>query len=152
MWERLEANSKEYRLHEPSEEKPWAVLPCRIWTSALDGGGYGKLNVKVRQRYKEGKLKGRRKSKAVRAHRMALAEWLGIPVARLNHVAHMCDNKPCIEPTHLRSWTRAENMRDMVSKGRGRHQFGSSERSNTVASRPLAPSKACDEHVHQEAA
>ena len=135
MRDRLNACSREMRLHDHDPAKPWTEKPCRIWIRALDGGGYGKLNVRSRLRYKYGPNKGRRKTKPVRAHRMSLAEHRGCRPWELNHVSHLCDNKPCIEPTHLASWTRRKNMRNMIAKGRGRNQFGSAE---SAASRSLA--------------
>lgn len=133
MRERLEANSKEMRLHERNLSKPWTRCPCRIWTGAFDGGGYGKLNVRSRFRHRVGKNKGERKVKAVRAHRMSLADWLDVPVWALRNVAHLCDNKPCIEPTHLESWTQGKNIRDMISKGRGKQQFSAEHQPERMA-------------------
>lgn len=134
MRERLNANSREMWLH-PIQipEKPWTCFPCRIWTSALDGGGYGKLNVRSRFRHRYGKRKGQRKIKILRAHRVSLAEHLGVPVWMLNNVVHLCDNRPCIEPRHLSSWTQNKNMQDMIAKGRGRNQFSSTHQPERIA-------------------
>lgn len=140
MRDRLNANSQPMRLHAPDPEKPWTAVPCRVWTSALDGGGYGRLNIRSRLRHKYGPKKGQRKTKIVRAHRMSLAEHRGVKPWQLNHVAHHCDNRPCIEPEHLVSWTPRKNLRDMMAKGRGKGQFGNPSRSNACA--PSSPGAA----------
>ncbi len=37
-------------------------------------------------------------------------------------VMHTCDNRRCINPTHLVSGTYRDNTQDMLAKGRGRWQ------------------------------
>lgn len=106
---RLDANSRPYRLHDCDSAKPWTAAPCRIWTGAIGSSGYGKINIRRRN---DGKLKTRS------AHRVSLADFLGVPVWRMNHVAHHCDNRACIEPLHLRSTTQRQNVRECVERGR----------------------------------
>lgn len=119
--ERLNANSKPMRLHDHDPEKPWTEKPCRIWTGCLNSDTYGSITIRVRWRYKAGPWKGQRIPRRFHAHRVSLAEHHGIPVWALNHVAHYCHNQPCIEPTHLRSTTNYQNVRDRVKAGRTRN-------------------------------
>lgn len=123
MRARLNANSKEFHLHDFNPEQPWTRFPCRIWTSCLNPQGYGRLNIRGRLRHQWGKNKGQRKIRCVAAHRLSLALHLGVPVWALRNVGHRCDNRPCIEPEHLVSWTQGRNMQDMIAKNRGKNQF-----------------------------
>jgi hypothetical protein len=118
---RLEANSKEIRCHEHDPAQAWTEKPCRVWTGCLNGDGYGSITIRSRYRYKFGKYKGYGIPKRYHAHRVSLAEHHGIPLSALNKACHWCDNRPCIEPTHLRSTTNYQNVRDRVKRGRSRN-------------------------------
>jgi hypothetical protein len=76
---------------------------CWLWTGALDRWGYGV---------------GRANRRWALAHRVAFALANGeIPPGAL--VLHACDMPACVNAAHLRLGTNADNMRDMVAKGRG---------------------------------
>lgn len=76
---------------------------CWPWLGEHDADGYGRARVD-----------GRR----VGAHRLALEQKLGRPLAPGMCACHTCDNPDCVNPAHLFEGTRADNNHDMVAKGR----------------------------------
>lgn len=67
---------------------------CWVWTAAGDGRGYGVF------------WDGRRQ---VRAHRFAYSLWHGPAPAGLD-IDHLCRNRGCVNPAHLRAVSRRENV------------------------------------------
>ena len=51
------------------------------------------------------------------AHRVVLIHHQGLDPDR-PYCMHSCDNPPCVNIDHLRWGTHAENMADMIAKGR----------------------------------
>jgi len=78
---------------------------CMEWTGRIDRKGYGRVTVN---------------SEHLAAHRFAW-ELANGPIPDGLHMRHfVCDNPPCCNPEHLLPGTHADNMADMVAKGRGR--------------------------------
>jgi hypothetical protein len=88
----------------------WATVEkgdgCWEWQGMRNEKGYGRID----------KRNGG-KRRTVFAHRAAYQLTTG-PVPEGSIVMHTCDNPLCCNPSHLRTGTYADNIRDMVAKDR----------------------------------
>lgn len=79
---------------------------CWLWRGPVWGSnGYGRMT-----------FNGRRQ----KAHRI-IYQMLGGIIPPGYHVLHRCDQPRCVNPEHLFLGTHADNMADLVSKGRARN-------------------------------
>lgn len=103
------------------EERFWAKVlrlgpnECWPWLGAKEVHGYGKL---FSHRDEAGR------SQFHKAHRLSwqLANAEAIPDGMI--VLHSCDNPPCVNASHLRLGTDADNAADRAARGRGADQRG----------------------------
>lgn len=80
----------------------WRPDICWEWQGARDMYGYGILKADGRD-YKK-------------AHRIAYQIFHG-PIPEGHVIRHKCDNKPCVNPSHLESGTHRDNVKDAISRG-----------------------------------
>lgn len=104
----------------PVNERFWDKVnktdSCWLWTSKLNGSGYGVIAVPDDTRGNSS-CGTRVKRRYFLAHRMAWELTHGsIPEDKI--LCHHCDNPICVRPDHLFLGSHADNIRDKVSKNR----------------------------------
>lgn len=91
-----------------AEDRFWANVQiaegdaCWLWRAGKNGVGYGRM-----------RFNGR----GDRAHRVSYQLTFGVIPEGL-FVLHKCDTPACVRPDHLFLGTQAQNLGDMVTKGR----------------------------------
>lgn len=81
---------------------------CMEYQGCVQSNGYARATVR---------------GKADHAHRHVYRLSRGVEIPTGLDVCHECDNRRCIEPSHLFLGTRKENMQDAVAKGRQARGF-----------------------------
>jgi len=94
---------------------------CWEWRAAISSSGYGSFGFK---------------EKVQLAHRVSYELTNGsIPDGEGYHgmcVCHSCDNKSCVNPSHLFLGTQKENIKDMFKKGREVRGLNKGERAGSA--------------------
>ena len=82
---------------------PEPMSGCWIWLGAHDSRGYGQIHVN---------------GKTQRAARVSWSLANGVDFPAGMDSCHSCDNRICVNPSHIRPGTRLENMADAKSRNR----------------------------------
>jgi HNH endonuclease len=107
-------NPKHLTLSSELEERFWSKVDktpglgkgdCWFWTGEVKQSGYGQFRPDPKKPHTP-------------AHRVAweLANNSKIPEGKV--ILHLCDQRCCVNPSHLQPGTAFENVHDMISKGR----------------------------------
>jgi hypothetical protein len=79
---------------------PFRGSPCWLWVGRLDSDGYGWLPGRHGARSIAGPL----------AHRFAYVVMRGQPLLPRMVIDHLCRQRSCVNPAHLRAVTNRENV------------------------------------------
>ena len=90
------------RVNKNGPIQPHMTTPCWLWMGSLQGKGYGQ--------FWTGEY-------GTTAHRFSW-QMVNGDIPKGHEICHTCDVRICMNPDHLFSGTRADNMKDCINKGR----------------------------------
>ena len=93
------------------------LSPCREYQGHRHPDGYGYVPFGAKRFKASGASNGRR---LVLLHRWVVEQVEGRSLASSEVVRHRCDNPPCFLYEHLIVGSQADNVEDMVVRGRSR--------------------------------
>jgi hypothetical protein len=82
---------------------------CLIWKGQDNGLGYGQIRVNNRK---------------VTVHRFSYERFVG-PIPDGMYLDHICHNKRCVEPSHLRPVTNKQNLENLTGGYQGERDWRS---------------------------
>lgn len=97
-----------FKEQKPLEKRFWSkvqitdLFSCWTWVACRNKDGYGIMQIN---------------NKSTLAHRTAW-ELCNGPIPARTCVLHKCDNRSCINPSHLFLGSQQDNITDMMNKGR----------------------------------
>jgi hypothetical protein len=92
---------------------------CWNWIGVMHPSEYGHFGITV-----NGKVVQKR------AHRFSFEKLVG-PIPHGEIIRHICNNRKCVNPDHLKSGTSSDNMQDCLRSGRHCSQTGNTQRKIT---------------------
>ena len=122
------------------QEKIWSKTTvlgdddCWEWNGAKNMSGYGIMRKNGRQ---------------VKVHRIVAEEYYPKEFAKAECVRHLCNNKSCVNPKHLRPGTHKENMEDTARAGIRKGELNgnsklTNQQRNEIYNSDLSTSELCD--------
>jgi hypothetical protein len=96
---------------------------CHLWIKSKDRYGYGKLSTM---------------RKSVQAHRFAWEFYNQQKIPEKMVVMHMCNNKSCVNPEHLKLGTQKENSFHAVLTGQSNVARLNADQVRVIKSSPLS--------------